>query len=248
MDELDVLQENQYPKNMSGIEDIVTGIVASVSVAAAIWGIVTAFRTGILKRVSIAGFEFEATDQDRQKARELIKSIGGSRTEELPFETEQLALYYGQVLSQSKVSFWFSLIFASLGFAVIVAAGFLYTGQNTGATVAQFISGLVMDAVAALFFTQSRNAQKAMGEFFDKLRRDRQHLESRRLCDSIANPLIQDALRMQLALHYAEIEDSSAVTKSLIGTAVESLSPMKKKQNKPRHDNHYQPPCFGVFL
>jgi hypothetical protein len=211
--------------NMSGVENIISGIIAAISLAFAIWGIGVAFKSGILKRVRIAGFEFEASEYDREKARDLIGTLQGTRSEDVPFETEQLALYYGQVLSQSKISFWFSLIFASLGFAVIVVAGFLYTGENTGATLAQFTAGLVMDAVAALFFTQSRNAQEAMGEFFDKLRRDRQHLESRRLCESITNPLIQDALRMQLALHYAEIADSSTVTKSLIDTAVASLDP-----------------------
>lgn len=64
-------------------------------------------------------------------------------------------------------------------------AVFMYSSETVGTTVAQFSAGTIMDAVAALFFVQSRNAQKSMGEFFDKLRRDRNHFESRKLCESI---------------------------------------------------------------
>ena len=213
---------------MSSFEEIIPGIAAAVSLGVAASAIAAALKSGVLKRLKLGAFEFEASEQDREEVRRLIAAASQIREEEIPFETEQLALYYRQVLSQSKISFWFSLIFASLGFAVIVAAGFLYTGSNAGATVAQFIAGLVMDAVAALFFTQSRSAQKAMSEFFDKLRRDRQHLESRRLCDAITDPLLQNVLRLQLALHYAEIEDSSSVTKTLIDSSVESLTQKTK--------------------
>jgi len=213
---------------MSSLQEIIPVITAAVSLGVAASAIAAALKSGILKRIKFGSFEIEASQQDREEVRRLIAAVSHTKVEEIPFETEQLALYYRQVLSQSKISFWFSLIFASLGFAVIVTAGFLYTGTNTGATVAQFIAGLVMDAVAALFFTQSRSAQKAMSEFFDKLRRDRQHLESRRLCESISNPLLQDVLRLQLALHYAEIEDSSSVTKTLIDSSVESISQKMK--------------------
>jgi hypothetical protein len=127
-----------------------------------------------------------------------------------------LAAYYAQVLAQSKVSFWFSLVFASLGFLVIVVAAFRFTPDSAGAAVAQIVAGSIMDAVAALFFVQSKAAQTSMSDFFEKLRRDRQHAESRRLREAIAEPQARDALRVQLALHYAEVPSGSDVAKGII--------------------------------
>ena len=51
--------------------------------------------------------------------------------------------------------------------------------------IARFIAGGIVDAVAALFFVQSKRAQESMAEFFDKLRRDRNHLEARKLCENL---------------------------------------------------------------
>ena len=77
-------------------------------------------------------------------------------------------------------------------------ASFLHSNGNIQATYLQVFAGVVMDAVSALFFVQSKNAQKSMGDFFDKLRRDRQQLESRKLCESISDQTAKDAIKMQL--------------------------------------------------
>jgi hypothetical protein len=199
-----------------GIE--VTAALASILVALAI--IVTAMRSGLLKRVRFGAFEIEATERERAQAKALVAAVARPGTEPVPFETEQLAQYYAQVLAQSKISFWFSLLFASLGFGVIVIAGFKYTSTANGAAVAQFVAGIIMDAVAALFFVQSKNAQAAMGDFFDKLRRDRQQVESRRLCESISSPAARDALRVQLSLHYAEVESREQIAGVIINACL----------------------------
>jgi len=201
-----------------------TGI-AGVSVLVAVASLVGAMRAGVLKRLRLGSIQIEVTQQERERARELVRTVV-TGAESVPFETEQLALYYGQILAQSKVSFWFSLVFASLGFVVLVAAVFMYSSDSVGTTVAQFVAGTIMDAVAALFFVQSRSAQTAMGEFFDKLRKDRNHLESRKLCESIEDSKTKDALKVQLALHYAEVENSPGVAATLItpGQAQDEMS------------------------
>ena len=145
----------------------------------------------------------------------LERSSREPEREALPFEVEQLANYYAQILSQSKVAFWFSLIFASLGFLVIVVAAFLYSKTDSGSAIAQFVAGIIMDAVAGLFFVQSKNAQKPMGEFFDKLRKDRAQVESRALCEAVTTPEAKDALRVHLALFYAGVETHESVAKSI---------------------------------
>lgn len=202
--------------------------VASILVALAI--IIAAMRSGLLKRVRLGAFEIEASERERAQAKALVAAVTTPDKEPIPFETEQLAQYYAQVLAQSKISFWFSLFFASLGFAVIVIAGFKYTSVASGAAVAQFVAGIIMDAVAALFFVQSKNAQAAMGDFFDKLRRDRQQVESRRLCESISSAAARDALRVQLSLHYADVANRDQIAGVIINACLSSAEAKKEDE------------------
>jgi len=187
--------------NQEVIGSILAGVTASIA-AASLYG---ALKAGVLKKIRLGGFEIEANSTEVLELKRAFTEAAKSGTKDVPFEIEQLANYYSQILAQSKISFWFSLIFASLGFAVIVVAAFLFQGADTGSTVAQFTAGVIMDAVAGLFFVQSRNAQKSMGDFFDKLRNDRAHAESRAICETIESPEAKDALRVHLALYYAGV-------------------------------------------
>ena len=196
-------------------KELVAVIGAGISVAVALSALVGAVKAGVLKRVKLGGIELEYPSEDALKFKEAMQKTSAEPEKEIPFEIEQLANYYSQILSQSKISFWFSLIFASLGFATIVVAAFLYTDTNGTATVAQFIAGLIMDAVAGLFFVQSRNAQKSMGEFFDKLRSDRLHVESKLISQEITSGQAQDALRLHLSLHYAGVPGAEEVAKHI---------------------------------
>ena len=200
------------------VQQILAGVAGVIAVSSLIFAIVGAVRSGVIRRLNfkLGPLEIEATPQERKAVRELIASVTETSAEKVPFETEQIALYYSQVLGQSKISFWFSLVFASLGFVVIIVAAFLYTSANSGAAIIQLIAGAIIDSVAGLFFVQSRGAQKAMMEFFEKLRLDRQQLESRKLCEEIQDPGIKDALRVNLSLHYAGIEKSHDVSKAIV--------------------------------
>jgi hypothetical protein len=159
-----------------------------------------------------------------QEAREVIRAVTAPDAERVPFETEQLANYYAQVLAQSKTSFWFSLVFASIGFLIIVLAAFMHADAEAGSTIARFVAGGVVDAVAALFFVQSKRAQESMAEFFDKLRRDRNHVEARKLCDSLETKEAKDALRLRLALHYAEVETADSIAEAIMSTCLRRMS------------------------
>ena len=98
--------------------------------------------------------------------------------------------YHSQGLAQSKISFWFSLIFAAIGFTIIIISVLSYvlsSGDSGGSTslvdkagkpIFAMISGTIIDAVAALFFVQSNKARQLMTDFFDKLRIDRKLDES----------------------------------------------------------------------
>jgi hypothetical protein len=194
--------------------------IAVVGVVIALYAVIAAVRSGALKSIRIGSFELQASERDVEQAREVIRAVAAPDSERVPFETEQLANYYAQVLGQSKTSFWFSLVFASIGFLIIVLAAFMHADAEAGSTIARFIAGGIVDAVAALFFVQSKRAQESMAEFFDKLRRDRNHLEARKLCESLDTPEARDALRVRLALHYAEVSAPDSIAESIMTTCL----------------------------
>jgi len=200
--------------NQEAIGSILAGITVSLA-AASLYG---ALQAGVLKKIRFGAFELEGNSTEILQLKHSIAEASGKVTKDVPFEIEQLANYYSQILNQSKISFWFSLIFASLGFAVIVVAAFLFQGAETGSTIAQFTAGVIMDAVAGLFFVQSRNAQKSMSEFFDKLRNDRSQAESRALCETIESPEAKDALRVHLALYYAGVNGHENIADNITKT------------------------------
>ena len=213
----------------TGIYGILEYAVVGISVIAGLIVIIAAFRSGALAEVRFGSFSFKASSKAKEEGQKLFESIKASSEKDLPFETEQLAKYYGEVLAQSKVSFWFSLIFAVVGFLVIIIAAFMYSNQADSTAFVQMIAGAIIDAVAGLFFVQSRRAQKSMADFFDKLRLDRQHTDSKKMCESIENTIARDALKIELSLYYAGVPESAAVSKGIIS---EWLAAQDKYTNK----------------
>ena len=181
----------------------------------AITVIVAGLRAGIIQslQLSFGGLRFQLQTPEREFTDEIAR---GSPHGRQPFETDQVARYYAQVLAQNKISFWFSLVFAALGFVVIVAAAFLYTQDRTGSTIASGVAGLIMEAVSGLFFVQSKNAQVAMGEFFEKLRKDRLQFEAREMVDQLTSHAMKEAVRLNLAIFYSGIENPHEVAKSIL--------------------------------
>lgn len=124
-----------------------------------------------------------------------------------PFEITALAGYYNQALSRSNVSFWFSLVFASIGFVVIIIAFTTHQSGDLTGTIVKLACGIVIDAVSSLFFVQSTNAQRNMSEFFEKLRLDRLNAEARDMIGEIEDSVMRDQLRAQLILKYSGVEN-----------------------------------------
>lgn len=122
------------------------------------------------------------------------------------FETTALRDYYKHALSRANVSFWFSMTFATIGFGVIIFAFVSHSSSDIWGSGLKMIGGAVIEAVAGLFFVQSTNAQKSMGEFFEKLRLDRLNAEARLLLSDIEHPERRDEVRTQLVLKYSDID------------------------------------------
>jgi Na+/melibiose symporter-like transporter len=136
----------------------------------------------------------------------------------LNFENEHLSNYYRQTLLQSQISFWFSLIFASLGFLLIILASVSHATNSLDKTVISIISGVVIDAISALFFVQSNNAKKAVTTFFEKLRKDKQIHDAIKICESIEDIKIKDKLKVNLSLSLLGLANSNELTKELTET------------------------------
>lgn len=153
-----------------------------------------------------------AADADTRDVPTIARTVvTDGKAPSTPFEIEQLASYYSLTLGQARISFWFSLIFAAIGFMIIVGGAALYTeGGLVGATI-KIVSGVVVDAVSALFFVQSRRSQEAMSAFFEKLRSDRQFAEARKICDEITDNRSKDHLKSILVLHYSGLAAGSMI-------------------------------------
>jgi hypothetical protein len=176
-------------------------LVAVVSVVVAV---LTYLRRGKV-RVGNMILDFDRADATvaKTKQKDSIKNSATQGPGDKQFSL--LSEYHSQGLAQSRISFWFSLVFAGLGFAVIVTA--LLTMSNDVKLTDQtkpfisVVSGIITEAVSALFFVQSNKARALMIEFFDKLRADRKLEEALRLANDLPDAIMQSRLRILLALN-----------------------------------------------
>lgn len=173
-------------------------VIAAAAVAASV---AAALRSGVIRAITLGPLSIEGGITPSEVRDERSPPI-----EDRPFEATALANYYNQALARAKVSFWFSLIFASVGFLVIIFAFVTHEANDVAGTILKIISGTVIDAVSGLFFVQSTSAQKSMSDFFEKLRLDRASAVAREMISEMENPDRRDQLRAQLVIKYAGIE------------------------------------------
>lgn len=155
-----------------------------------------------------------------------------------PSEIQKLALtaanvneYHQQSISQSRISFWFSLVLAVLGFVIIATSVFTFSDKSN---YFGLVAGAIVDAVAALFFHQTNRARALMADFFDRLRTDRKLEESLKLCDATSNSILQDALRVRLALHFSGIGNSDQALKDILTLTTPHHNPTAEQSVAPQ--------------
>lgn len=163
-------------------------------------------------------FERASTEQVHRRISDDIKA-GSSPQNALMQE------YHAQGLSQSRISFWFSLVFASLGFSIIaLSVGIFLQGapstggwlESAGKPAFTLVAGTIIDAVAALFFVQSNKARQLMTEFFDKLRVDRKLDEALQLMKEIDDTAVASKVRGVVALTFSEVALDKLVLNDLL--------------------------------
>jgi hypothetical protein len=139
-----------------------------------------------LSHVRIGEIEiYRSVDEEAEKVRERLAPGHDEGYEEREYRL--LSEYHAQGLAQSRTSFRFSIFFASLGFAVILATVVFAIGSHepTAGTTVSLISGAIVEAIAGLFFVQSNRARELMVAFFDRLRTDRKLRNALALAESI---------------------------------------------------------------
>ncbi|MEM6409236.1 MAG: hypothetical protein AAF700_12580 [Pseudomonadota bacterium] len=178
--------------------ELFANLSVAVAIAAVVASIYSAFRSGAVRAIRFGSLAIEGAikKEDIEKAK---------TADSQPFEITALASYYNQALSRAQISFWFSLIFASIGFGVIIMAFASHDSSDISGSVLKIVSGTIIDAVAALFFVQSTNAQKSMSEFFEKLRHDRLNAEAREMVAEIEDATSRDQVRIDMIGKYTGI-------------------------------------------
>lgn len=196
----------EFKKLIDIISSSATVIVAVVTLVVA----VLVYRVRGKVKVGNVIVDFER----RVAAEKAIEdSLSGNDLDPSERQYRLLRAYHTQSLAQSRTSMWFSLVFAALGFAVIVTA--ILTTEPNASKIIKLTSGTIIDAVAGLFFVQSNKARELMAAFFDKLRTDRKLDESLRLVERIADPTVKSRLQMVLSLNFAGVQLDNATLLSL---------------------------------
>jgi hypothetical protein len=138
--------------------------------------------------------------------------------------------YHEQALNQSSTQFWFSVTAATIGFGWI-----LYTGLDIRtddlATVFRTVPGVIMDAVAFLFFKQASETRQRATDLYDRLRRDKQSTDSIMLVESIEDVRVRSAVKAQMALHMSGLEPSPINLTQFLSTGTIDASDSSPAKN-----------------
>ncbi|TMP26984.1 hypothetical protein CWB99_10360 [Pseudoalteromonas rubra] len=113
--------------------------------------------------------------------------------------------YHQQALSQAKVQFWFSVAAATTGFGFIIYSASGITVENL-ASVLKILPGVIIDAVALLFFRQAEQTRERATALYDRLRTDNQMRNAKAIVESIEDIQIKSAVKAQMALHMAGLK------------------------------------------
>jgi hypothetical protein len=133
-------------------------------------------------------------------------------------------------LSQARAQFWFSVAAATAGFVWILYAAIDIRPDNLAAIV-KSLPGVVMNAVAFLFFKQAAETRQRATDLYDRLRKDKQISESIALVSSIDDSQMRNAVKAQMALHMAGLEPNPITLTCFVPSTV--LPPTSKATTTP---------------
>lgn len=126
-----------------------------------------------------------------------------------------ISSYHEQALSQARVQFWFSVVAATVGFIWILYAG-MDIKSESASSLLKTLPGVVMNAVAFLFFRQASETRQRATELYDRLRKDKQMAEAASLVVEITDERVRGVVQAQIVLHMAGLQQSPIDLSSIL--------------------------------
>jgi hypothetical protein len=185
----------------------ITGTIGGISLAALGFGAVM-----LLPGRLSASYEADLSDSPASSAH------GGLPQNNLQKIMEK---YSALNLAQSRTSFIASIVFASLGFLVIlsgVAVVIFKLGTLESATIPA-LSGAVVETVGGLLFAINKRTQKVMLEFYNKLRSDHRVEHAIEIAKELPDRHMGSSLQVLLALQFVEAEGVVDLFRQLLDDA-----------------------------
>ncbi len=152
----------------------------------------------------------QTPEQLRETASKNFKIVGdliinNQKSDDTELVQDLVTGYHQQALSQAKVQFWFSVVAATAGFVFIIYSASDVTLDNLASTL-KILPGVIIDAVALLFFRQAEQTRERATALYDRLRTDNQMRNAKAIVESIEDVQIKSAVKAQMALHMAGLK------------------------------------------
>ena len=119
---------------------------------------------------------------------------------------EQLKENFQQARTESRQFFRLTLVFASIGFLVVIAAVGLLLADQTVAGIVASVASLIPEATAALFFHKDAELRKTIETYHQHILRSQQVLTMIDVSQTIENPVERDRMKEQIIFKVLDID------------------------------------------
>lgn len=136
-----------------------------------------------------------------------VSSTFNEITTQLSDNVDQLIEeHHRQALKQATIQFWFSLISAVIGFIIIIIIIFIANSTLWYEYTLKLIPGLIIEAVSALFFSQSKHTRETSSDFLNRLREDRRYVKSISIVETITDEKLKSGVKAKIALRMSNVD------------------------------------------
>lgn len=147
---------------------------------------------------------FVVEQNNKQSTQKIKREFAITNKEWIPDSAKPS--YHNQRLAQSKWAFCLSFLGCLLG-SIMIIMGMCKSINSSNVEWIFITTGIVLEAVAVLFFYLNNKANDKISEFFKELIVDADKKDAQNLIQKIENSDIRDEVIVKLALHLSGIDD-----------------------------------------
>jgi len=192
-------------------------LLAALAAAAAFWFMVrllrSAHKSGELTKLLIHPLESEGDLFETPQAGGDAQSVDTENN--LDLGNRQFVEYFNLVTHQARAGFKLAAVFAGLGLVLLIVTAVVPATYTGGLALLQLLTGGMLLGLAGVFFNRLKSTHRAICECLEKLMARGRQLKARELCESVNDEESRDALRIQLALHYAGVSRALHTAKAI---------------------------------